>query len=467
MLISAITLSLLVAVNPLAVTATTASRVGTRGGIPYIRQKDFASSTAGSTWLSIDEDSQFLPVESTLELIESLQEKEQRPKKRKLPEEDENEQGNYVWTDDDATNGKMKTNENGWKRYNPYDVHPFVDGMSDYDGYQQAWRMLGFMIDCNDSSNDENNNNGGGHGDEETNGCSRYVVWAAYVDLEYEGGGIGEYQYWDRTSQRWNDTSCLYASFEDEDGQDGGDGSSRQSRCAKMDCHLENTHFSLLGFFKHRSYDDWMEQLFKHEGYCVWTEDEYEFMADARDAWPQGCSDTGSTVTLVEADEEKGIEEVTSSLYYDIKPLPNGRLGLGLYTDTTCIEEYTSTSKASDVSYIEDLIGNFLVDGDDHRDENADDSGESLAESLERWNSAFDVWHTCQPCVAYDLSNVYGNTYTDDYYYYNDDRRTDRDLNGQGDAFECYDDAGYTNVNQVRVSMWPPTTFSFTSLCYC
>jgi hypothetical protein len=71
-----------------------------------------------------------------------------------------------------------------------------------------------------------------------------------YVDLEYEGGGIGEYSYWDMDRKSWDRTTCDYTG---------------SSRCAKMDCHLDNTHWSLLGFFKHRNYDDWMEQLFKHE----------------------------------------------------------------------------------------------------------------------------------------------------------------------------------------------------------
>ena len=67
--------------------------------------------------------------------------------------------------------------------------------------------------------------------------------------MDYEGGGIGEYQYWDRSTEQWDATACNYA--------EGG-----SSRCAKMDCHLETTHFSVLGFFKHKNYDDWMEQLF-------------------------------------------------------------------------------------------------------------------------------------------------------------------------------------------------------------
>ena len=94
-----------------------------------------------------------------------------------------------------------------------------------------------------------------------------------YVDFDYEGGGIGEYQYWDRENNKWDDTACQY---------------SGSSRCAKMDCHKDDTHWRLLGFFKHRYIDDYFEQLFKHEGMCVWSEEEYAFMKNAREQWPQG-----------------------------------------------------------------------------------------------------------------------------------------------------------------------------------
>jgi len=88
-------------------------------------------------------------------------------------QEDESEGG-----DDDST-----TNQN--RQNNPqYRVQPFVEGVSDYDEYQQAWRLLGFMIDCDDMSsygNNNNNNGGGGSHDENDTGlgCSRYVIWAA------------------------------------------------------------------------------------------------------------------------------------------------------------------------------------------------------------------------------------------------------------------------------------------------
>lgn len=324
-----------------------------------------------------------------------------------------------------------------WEEYDPYSVQPFVEGMSEYDEYQQAWRLLGFMIDCNSVDDDEGS--GSGSEDVTEDGCARYVLWAAYVDLDYEGGGIGEYQYWDRDTQSWNDTACYYAEGGSGDENDDNDG---KSRCAKMDCHLEDTNFSVLGFFKHRNYDDWMEQLFKHEGMCVWTEEEYAFMKNARKAWPRGCIDSGSTT-------DEGEE-----LYYNIKPQRSGRIAVGLYTDTQCLDDYPVTTDE-----LEDIIGNLFVDNDrsGSGDENYDFSSDSLADSLERWHSAFDVWHSCHPCVAYDIENLGGDKYTDDDdggnyyyngYYNNGGRKLGGEYSAQGDVFECYDDAGYTNVNQ-------------------
>lgn len=248
------------------------------------------------------------------------------------------------------------------------------------------------------------------------------------MDLDYEGGGIGEYQYWDRGTESWDTTPCKY----DEGGGD---------RCAKMDCHLDDTNWSLLGFFKHVSYDDWMEQLFKHEGYCVWSDEEYAFMSSARKTWPRGCDYAG------EANEGY-------SVYYDLKPLGNGGMTIGLYTDTKCIMDYTGSTSA------EDLLGNVLIDGGSGQsgDQNYDFSSEypTLEDSLSAWDKAFDAWRICQPCLAHDLENV-GYSYDDDsmrgnnygkYWYGSDDNYNDG-YNENGADFDCYDQADYTNVNQV------------------
>jgi hypothetical protein len=134
----------------------------------------------------------------------------------------------------------------------------FVDGSETYyNDYAQAWRLLGFYTDCNAPHNNQNECsdrrqrhrqlNGGGNNAGETPACQRYLMWAAYVDLDYAGGGIGEYQFYDRHSQNWDKTSCV----------------AKSGRCAKMDCHLKETNFQLLGFFKEPNYHEWMEQLFK------------------------------------------------------------------------------------------------------------------------------------------------------------------------------------------------------------
>jgi len=394
-----------------------------RRRMPYVKDLEqfmgdnYDPKTAN--WMSMSEDVQFLPV-----LNKGLKNKPRRKLSRSLEDEEEEEES-YETT-------------GAYANYDPYSVQPFVEGMTGYDEYQQAWRLLGFTIDCNIPYEDDDYQMSGGSQDGEITeaGCARYVLWAAYVDLEYEGGGIGEYQYWNRDNDKWDDTACYYAEGSSGDG-DGDDGYS--TRCAKMDCHLEDTHFSVLGFFKHRNYDDWFEQLFKHEGMCVWSEEEYAFMKNAREAWPKGCVDTETTATV-------GVNVVP--LYYNIDPWPNGQIAFGLYTDEECVTEYPAS-----IDMIENIIGNKFAQENSHDsgDSNYDFSGDTLAESMDRWDSAFDVWHTCHPCVAHDLNNTGGDIYVDDDNYnddYNNRRKLGGEYSAQGDIFECYDDAGYTNVNQ-------------------
>ncbi|KAL7530511.1 hypothetical protein ACHAXR_003532, partial [Thalassiosira sp. AJA248-18] len=320
--------------------------------MPYLKTADLQDLMGenydperAENWISTSEDVEFLPLMNT----NNNKKKSNNNKKNK-----------------DARSAEETTG--AYEDYDPFSVQPFVEGMSEYDEYQQAWRLLGFMIDCN-TVNDDDYEASGGSGDEITEeGCARYVLWAAYVDLEYEGGGIGEYQYWDRETSSWDTTPCQYA---DKGSQHSGDGDGDgNSRCAKMDCHKEDTHFSVLGFFKHRNYDDWMEQLFKHEGMCVWSDEEYAFMKNARKAWPKGCAYTGTTVTE---------NEVDITLYYNIKPLQSGRIAVGLYTDEQCLAEYPA-----DTDYIENIVGNVFLDGSggSQDNENYDFSGDSLADSM-------------------------------------------------------------------------------------
>lgn len=246
-----------------------------------------------------------------------------------------------------------------------------------------------------------------------------------YVDLDYEGEGIAEYQFFDRHKNNWDTSSCVAES----------------GRCAKFDCHLSNTNFKLLGLFKEPNYHSWMEQLFKHEGFCVWSTEEYAFMKGARETWPQGCDYAG--------EDSSGV-----TLYYDIKPESNGYFTAGLYTDTKCIEDYTGDTQ------VEDILGNFLLGGSGGSADYGYDFNSMYSnfdDALAAWHSAFDAWRICQPCLAHDLENV-GYGYDDDsmhgpnygkYWYGNDDYYNDDVINENGANFDCYDAADYTNVNQV------------------
>ena len=365
-----------------------------------ISEEDLPINDPQNKWQSLNKDVEFIPADGiSSDVVQRFL-----------------EQGDYSYsygeTEESAYGGMSGMDK-------VYDVEPFAYGVDEYDEYQQAWRLMGFIIDCNPMVDDDYYENGGsGSGDQGTeDGCSRYVLWAAYVDLDYEGGGIGEYQHWNNTSSQWDTSACQYS---------GSD------RCAKMDCHLENTHFALLGFFKHKSYDDWMEQLFKHEGICVWNDEEYAFMSNAREAWPQGCIDTYTTSS-----------DGTTEIYYDVKPIQGGDIEIGLYTDTQCIKEYQSTGSSDPIS-VENILGNFFadVDGSGDNDNNYDFSDDTLDESMSRWSSAFAKFRVCQPCVAYDLENIDGTKFYDD------------DGGGGGDMFDCYDDADYTNVNQVRTHIY-------------
>jgi hypothetical protein len=232
--------------------------------------------------------------------------------------------------------------------------------------------------------------------------------------LDYQGGGAGEYQYFNTYTQTWDQSAC----------EIHGNG-----RCAKLDCHASDTHFTLLGFFKNADYDDFFEQLFKHEGVCLWKNDEYDFMDAYRSVWPQYC--TVST-----------IKYQGNYLYYDIKPTGNGEMGIGLYMDSACSEEYRGGKSKNDL-----LSQKSCGDDDDCVNLDMD-----LDTFLAEWNSALDTFRVCVPCASFDIDEDEGEDGHD-----RRRRRKERALENEDGGnynyddngwFQCDDEAGYTNVNQ-------------------
>ena len=99
-----------------------------------------------------------------------------------------------------------------------------------------------------------------------------------------------------------------------------------------MDCHEPHSHFELVGIFKETDgLVDWAEQLFKHQGYCIWGEDEYEVMSEAREQLPSYC------IQLYYPDDDG------NTLYHHIQPEKEGNISLGIYSDEDCTQiSYTT-----------------------------------------------------------------------------------------------------------------------------
>ena len=196
-----------------------------------------------------------------------------------------------------------------------------------------------------------------------------------------------------------------------------------------MDCHVANpeTNWQLLGIFKQADWQDWLDQLFQHQGYCLWNsnndnnnnDNTYEFMSKNYNAWPEGC-------TATEVYNEDG-----DLMYYDVKPVQDGNMTVGLYTNAVCSVDYTGDIYTP-VSFLA-----ADQDGDDQLDL-------LVGKYADMWNEAMSVYKVCQPCRA---SNLFNNNVDN-----NEDRRKledDNNNNPNNGYFQCNDDAGYTGMCPV------------------
>ena len=143
-----------------------------------VKTKDYSAPTSeekerknnNDNWMSITEDVEFMPLLNT--------KNNKATTRGRTLEYDASSQSTSTTT----------TTTTGAHSYNdPFSIQPFVEGMSNYDEYQQAWRLLGFMIDCNTHVNGDDDDDGKSQhsGDEEITdeGCARYVIWAAVSSI--------------------------------------------------------------------------------------------------------------------------------------------------------------------------------------------------------------------------------------------------------------------------------------------
>jgi hypothetical protein len=198
-----------------------------------------------------------------------------------------------------------------------------------------------------------------------------------------------------------------------------------------LDCHEPNSHFNLIGVFKETDgMVDWTEQLFKHEGICAWNDDDgYEFMQKYREYWPSYCAQ------LTLSDPSSG-----DTLYMHTKPGEEGNITFAIYSEEQCVQESETVSFSE---YVVMHYNYYYYSG-----------GTTAAET---WNKTFALWNdymttfkVCQPCRAYTLD------LGDDEGSHDRGRHLGEENDGEGEeeqwGYNCYDDAGYTNCNQVSLT---------------
>ena len=362
--------------------------------------------------------------------------------------------------------------------------HRALENGGAYDSYSLAWRFLGIYIDCN------NNNNDGNQGGNDEASCQRILLWAAYQNKAYRGYGMGEYSIYDWRQRAWDTSTCVL---------NGNDNNVENNEsCTRLDCHLgDSENFELIGVFKELDgLDDWTDQLFKHEAYCVWGEDQnnnngndkkqqygdddfyyssssdYEFMQSFVGEWQSGCKQ------IENREDENGVV-----LYVDTMPLQGGNLVYGLYTDDTCqtpLQNDNNDGSSSRLTLYSDYLRRQQQEQGEEMNDNQKQAA-ALEAAWGRWNDLLNDFKVCQPCRAYSRvqTNEDGQQeqqedaqYQDDQHeqeeqaqeenqpenrfrrhleqdeWYNDGGGGDGEGEEEPNGFNCYDDAGYLNCNQ-------------------
>lgn len=256
------------------------------------------------------------------------------------------------------------------------------DNAASYDKWAQTYRMLGPYIDCdhqkksnqkkneNKNKNDENKNNNNENknkgrnlsGDNNNNVyCSRWVMWASYVNPNYQGNEYKEYFGNNPTSP--------------------------------LDCHEENSNYKLVGVYRQELYQ-FYEQISKH----LWAIDEYEYVvaiAGLKYMTNYDC-------------RQIGYDNYGAAIYGGVEPLPNADIMMGVYSDDQCTTLLTN-SKYTYASFgLESDYG-----GSSYSGKESTWWANTQEPTLTLFNEVFEIYKSCVSCVDYP-------TYQDGYFKGND-----------------------------------------------
>jgi len=237
-------------------------------------------------------------------------------------------------------------------------LNNLADPSQSYDKWSQAYRMLGGMIDC-DHDKDQGSNHGGknnNNGQTKEGACSRWMLWAAYVNPNYQGNGYDEY-------------------FGD-------------NPTSKLDCHQPDTNWVLLGVYRQEFYQ-YIEQISKH----LWAIDEYEYvvaLAGLKYMTKSDCFYVGATSS-------------GTSIYAGVAPQPYGKFKMALYTDDYCLTPDTSLGMTYDDFGLQSNIylGSKDKTNDDTYDWAKDWWYNTQEYTLTQLNDVYEEYKYCTTCVDY------------------------------------------------------------------
>lgn len=283
-----------------------------------------------------------------------------------------------------------------------------------WDKWSQAFRMLGVYLECKSSQSqwmyDGGGNGKGNNKNGDNYGCKRWVLWAAYVNPNYQGYGINEYvvnwggddDYYGRFSQyssggcqRNDNNGGQYKCYNQQTSENKkkNNKNAQDEPMSKLDCHYLDTEWLIMGVYRENFYD-YFEQITKH----LWYYNSYEYKI------------ASSGLQLInDKCEGVGIDKYGNYLYRAPKPVQGGGFILGFYTDDTCMTP--SEEDATDYGY-----------------------GYSEDSTLELFNQIFEEFKYCTLCIDYP-------SYQDG--YFNGDGYDEEDLINQcwkfysHDTYEC------------------------------
>merc|ERR1719464_674907 len=227
---------------------------------------------------------------------------------------------------------------------------------------------------------------GGRSRDGDNDACSRWMMWASYVDPNYQGYGYDEY-------------------FGDEP-------------VGVLDCHKPDTDWVLLGVYRQEFYQ-FIEQISKH----LWAIDEYEYVVALA-----GLAYMTDYDCFYVGNDNSG-----NVLYAGVAPQPLGGYQMGLYTDSQClILDESSEMTFDDFGLQNDIdLGSKDATDDDSYSWAYDWWYDSQEYTLTQLNEVYEQYMYCTSCIDYP-------TYQDGYVI-GDDGMDDDDLINQCWKFYSHD----------------------------